>query len=131
MVTPSQRSNEQSQAEVLRHSQIAPQYLELHSTSSSHTSPSLIKQTESVELWNTYERLLFSCLTSGDKKTAHMCLERLTGRFGPSNERVMGLKGMYLEAIAETNQDLEKNLRDYENILSQNPVNGVSARYST
>ena len=130
MVPPAQRSNEQPQAQVLRHAQIAPQYLELHSTSASHPLPSLIKQAESVELWNTYEQLLVSCLTSGDDKTAHMCLERLTGRFGPSNERVMGLKGVYLEAIAETDRDLEKTLRDYENTLSQNPVNGVSSRYS-
>ena len=126
MATVQETSSERSHAEVLQHSQLAPQYLQKHSTSIQYAPSSFIKASESVELWNTYEQLLISCLKSGDDKTSHMCLERLTGRFGSSNERVTGLNGMHLEATADNSQDLEKVLKNHESTLLQSPTNGVS-----
>jgi hypothetical protein len=49
----------------------------------------------------------------------------LTDRFGPSNERVMALKGMYEEAVAKDNGELEKVLRGYESTLAEDPSNIV------
>jgi hypothetical protein len=71
------------------------------------------------------EQLFFSCLQTGDDRSALLCLEQLTSRFGPSNERVMGLRGLYEEAIAETQSDLENCLRKYDVSLSENPLNLV------
>lgn len=69
------------------------------------------------------EKLFFSCLQSADDKSALLCLERLTHRFGPSNERIMALRSIYDEAIAEDKPSLEGCLKKSDNILSQNPVN--------
>lgn len=117
---------EHSYAMTLQKSQSAPKYLEQHSTAYRVSSRNIFGGSESTELWNTYEQLLLSCLQTGDDKSARMCLERLSGRFGPSNERVMGLRGMYEEAIAANAQVLERILKEYESTLSKNPVNMVS-----
>ena len=50
---------------------------------------------------------------------------KLTERFGEQNERVMALKGLYEEAIAEDTQALEKVLGGYQAVLQQDPVNTV------
>ncbi|GAB1204588.1 hypothetical protein APSETT445_003244 [Aspergillus pseudonomiae] len=55
--------------------------------------------------------------------SALLCLEQLTCRFGSSNEKVMGLRGLYEEAIAENQSDLEDSLRKYDSYLSENPLN--------
>ncbi|KAL2215271.1 hypothetical protein M432DRAFT_145285 [Thermoascus aurantiacus ATCC 26904] len=103
-------------------SQQAPSFL---SRSASRPGfPSLLSSAhENSDQWAAYEQLLFACLRTGDDKSAYLCLDRLTERFGPSNERVMGLRGMYQEAIAGDTAALENVLHEYEKILSENPVN--------
>ena len=116
----------ESHPTILERAQRAPRYLEQHSTQTRFSLPSPITAAETPDQWNAYEQLLISCLQSGDDKSAHMCLERLSGRFGASNERIMGLKGMYEEAVAEGNEDLDRILRGYGDVLLRNPTNGVS-----
>lgn len=72
-----------------------------------------------------YEILFLSCLWTRDDESARRCLERLTDRFGASNERVMGLKGMYDEAVAEDIGALERTLKGYESVLAEDPTNMV------
>lgn len=80
---------------------------------------------DTAEEYGRIEQLLLACLRTGDDKSAHACLDRLNHRFGPSNERVMGLRGLYQEATAKDQPALEKCLEEYERILSENPVNVV------
>lgn len=105
-------------------SQKAPSFLS-QSASQSGFPSLLASSNEKPDQWATYEQLLFACLRTGDDKSAHLCLDQLTQRFGASNERVMGLRGMYQEAIAEDTAALENILLEYEKILSENPVNVV------
>ena len=98
----------------------------------SHPAPStkpfplsLLGSSESPETWTEYEQLVLACLRSGDDKSAHLCLERLSTRFGATDERVMGLRGLYEEATAQTSEELEDVLTEYNRILSENPVNVV------
>lgn len=86
----------------------------------SHTS------NETPETWTLYEKLFLSCLQTGDDKSAHLCLERLADRFEPSNERLMSLRGLYREAVAEDDAALTHILKDYEDVLAEDPVNAVS-----
>jgi ER membrane protein complex subunit 2 len=67
--------------------------------------------------------LFYACLRTGDDKSAHLCLEKLTQRFGDNNERVMAMRGTYQEAVAQDQSELQNILQDYNQILSQNPVN--------
>jgi tetratricopeptide (TPR) repeat protein len=78
---------------------------------------------DTAEEYGRIERLFLACLRTGDDKSAHACLDRLSERFGPSNERVMGLRGLYEEATAKDNAALAKCLEEYEKILANNPVN--------
>ena len=71
--------------------------------------------------------MLLACLRTGDDKSAHICVERLSARFGATNQRVMGLRGLYQEATAESTSDLEEILEEYNTILTENPVNVVRA----
>ena len=82
---------------------------------------------ETPETWNLYEDLFLSCLQTGDDKSAHLCLERLTDRFGLSNERLMSLRGLYREAVAEDDAALAQILKDYEDLLAEDPANSVSS----
>lgn len=84
-----------------------------------------LSSSESTDKWTIYEHLLLACLRTGDDKSARLCLERLSDRFGATNERVMGLKGMYQEAVAEDNVTLERILKGYETILVEDPTNTV------
>lgn len=72
-----------------------------------------------------YEKMLLSCLRTGDDKAAHICLEKLIQRFGATNERVMGLRGLYQEAVAEDDSALERILKEYNEVLAENPINTV------
>lgn len=81
---------------------------------------------ENPEQWIEYEQLFLICLRTGDDKAAHLCLDRLTERFGPANERIMGLRGLYQEATAKDASALEAILKEYHKILSGNAVNVVS-----
>ena len=85
----------------------------------------LLEKPETPATWTDYERLFQACLRAGDDKSAHLCLERLTLRFGASDRKVMGLRGMYQEAVASSTTDLEEVLQSYEKILRDDPMNIV------
>lgn len=114
-------------AVALKLSQQAPALLRnTPSSISSYSISSLFSTAESAELWTNYENLMLSCLRTGDEQSASICLERLTNRFGAENERVMALRGLFQEAIAEDDAALQKVLKEYENILKKDPTNMVS-----
>lgn len=50
-------------------------------------------------------------------------LERLEARFGEHNERIITLRGIYNEATAQSNADLEKVFNGYEKIMKEDPTN--------
>lgn len=95
-------------------SSIAP-----YSLSSVYAAP------ETPELWTTYENLMLSCLRTGDQQSARVCLDRLVSRFGGSNERIMALQGLYQEATAENDTELQRVLTEYDAILKGDPGNMV------
>ncbi|KAF7514191.1 hypothetical protein GJ744_004516 [Endocarpon pusillum] len=120
MALPASQSDPSS---TLQLSQKAPLLLST-ATPASHFFPlTLLEKPETPATWTDYERLFQACLRAGDDKSAHLCLERLTMRFGASDSRVMGLRGMYQEAIATSTEDLERILRSYEKILRADPMN--------
>ena len=129
--TPKSSATQQPHSDVLRLSQKAPQYLEKQAVDGSAILLPFISAPKSSEVWNTYEQLLISCLRTGDDQSAHMCLERLIKRFGATNERVMGLRGLYQEAVAEDDAALENILKEYENALVEDPANTVTLFYGT
>ena len=116
----------QTNSDALVFSQQATQYLKINSTRRTKLSLPFVSSPESTETWLMYERLLLSCLRTGDDQAAHSCLEKLIDRFGATNERVMGLRGLYQEAVAENDAVLENILREYNDVLMENPVNTVS-----
>ncbi|OCL08949.1 hypothetical protein AOQ84DRAFT_221365 [Glonium stellatum] len=101
----------------LHMSQQAPRILQSSPTSS------LLLSSETPETWTIHENLLLSCLRTGDDKSARLCLDRMTARFGRENERVMALKGMYEEAAAVDKAGLENVLKEYESTLKADPTN--------
>ena len=115
----------QSHSNALELAQKAPQYLEQQTTGRILDSIPIIPSTESTDLWMTYEKLILSCLRTGDEKSAHLCLERLIKRFGASNERVMGLRGLYQEAVATNFTELGAVLHEYESLLQEDATNTV------
>jgi alpha-beta hydrolase superfamily lysophospholipase len=70
---------------------------------------------------------MLSCLRTGDEQSANLCLARLTERFGADNERLMGLKGLFHEAVAKDDAMLKKVLEEYDSILAKDPSNMVCA----
>jgi hypothetical protein len=70
---------------------------------------------------------MLSCLRTGDEQSAHLCLERLTARFGEDNTRLMALRGLFQEAIAENDAALQRVLKEYEQILEADPTNMVGS----
>lgn len=109
----------------LRFSQQAPMILDQQATPG--ISPLTAPVRNRPEDYGLMEQLFFSCLQTGDDKSAAMCLDKLTQYFGPSNEKVMGLRGLYQEATAVDRPALEKCLHEYDTILSQNSANLVCA----
>ncbi|KAB8202265.1 putative PEP-CTERM system TPR-repeat lipoprotein [Aspergillus parasiticus SU-1] len=107
----------------LRFSQQAPVILERQLHSGKNLISALIAKQEEPEKYGIIEQLFFSCLQTGDDRSALLCLEQLTRRFGSSNEKVMGLRGLYEEAICENQSDLEDSLRKYDSYLLENPLN--------
>ena len=110
----------------LQISQQAPAILQNTPTSiSSYSVSSLYAPAETADLWTTYENLMQSCLRTGDEQSAHVCLERLTSRFGLENERVMALQGLFQEAMAEDDAALQRVLSEYDSILARDQTNMV------
>ncbi|KAJ9602263.1 Inositol phosphatase SIW14 [Cladophialophora chaetospira] len=94
------------------------------SSSVSTTFPaSMFNTTDSAELWDDLEQLLYACLRTGDDKSAFLCVEKLSERFGSTNERVMALRGLYQEATAPDESAGRKILEEYAKILMENPMN--------
>lgn len=118
---------QQTHAKALALSQEAPHHLRKYTASKIPFPIPFVSSPESAELWTTYERVLLSCLRTGDDKSAFLCLEKLIERFGASNERVMGLRGLYQESVAEDTSALEKILREYDRVLREDPTNAVRA----
>jgi tetratricopeptide (TPR) repeat protein len=83
----------------------------------------LLFSPEKFEEYREIEQLLLACLQTGDDRSALSCLNQLEQRFGASNERVLGLRGIYEEAVAEDRSSLESCLRKYDTLLLENPGN--------
>lgn len=95
----------------------------------SQQAPSFLASSESTrdtqETWLIYEQLLLSCLRTGDDKSARLCLQRLSDRFGVDSARVKALAGLYDEATANSRGELEAVLKRYQDILKEDPTNMV------
>ena len=122
LLTP---AGQQSPAEALEMSRRAPTVLDRPSVLSSLVSFPHFGRGESAEKWLALEHLFLACLRTRDDQSARRCLARLTDRFGESNERIMGLKGLYDEAVADDKAALERILRRYKSALDEDPTNSV------
>lgn len=111
----------------LQLAQQAPKLLGRPAPNQSTISLPFTGEQESPEIWTQYENLFLSCLRTRDDNSASLCLERLIKRFGATNERVMGLRGLYQEATAEDEGALTRVLTDYEKTLEEDPANMVSS----
>lgn len=117
---------QKSNSEALGLSQQTAQYLQKHASTGTSTIPiPFLSQSEHTDVWLMYEKLFLSCLRTGDDKAAFNCLEKLIDRFGAPNERVMGLRGIYQEAVAKDDAALEKVLQEYNEVLAEDSVNTV------
>lgn len=116
-----------SHAEALQVAQLAPEILRKNPASYS-ASPffSLFSPPENSNTWTIYENLLLACLRTGDNTTARQCLQRLVTRFGGNDERIEAIKGLVKEAEATNDSELEKVLKEYEEILAKDNTNVVS-----
>ncbi|KAL8941587.1 MAG: hypothetical protein Q9211_001770 [Gyalolechia sp. 1 TL-2023] len=112
-----------SNSEALSKSQEAGKYIQSKISAANAISLPFLPAQDSAELWASYENMLYSCLRTGDDKAAHFCLERLASRFGADDERIMGLRGLYQEAMAEDMSELLQILHEYDEILTENPTN--------
>jgi tetratricopeptide (TPR) repeat protein len=112
-----------SPTESLRLSQLAPKWLRSQAPSSLPYPLSLFTTSESAEQWQANENLLIACLRTGDDETASICLDKLSQRFGPDNERVQALRGLYDEATAVDEKALLSVLKSYDETLKENPAN--------
>ena len=110
-------------ASALQLAQKAPNYLSKTSSASASLPLSLLAPAESPETWLDLVQLFYACLRTGDNKAAHLCLEKLTDRFGAENDKVMAMRGMYQEAVAEDDAALRKILQEYNQVLDANPMN--------
>ncbi|KAF3915900.1 hypothetical protein AA313_de0203911 [Arthrobotrys entomopaga] len=95
------------------------------SLSLSQLAPSILNLsiTDTPEQWTLYESLLVSSLRTGDDTSARLVLQRLSDRFGNSNARIMALQGLFDEAMATNNVQLEEVLKNYEEVLKDDPTN--------
>lgn len=110
-------------ASALHIAQGAPSLLAKSSSVSTTFPASMFNTADSAELWDDLEQLLYACLRTGDDKSAFMCVEKLSQRFGPTNEKVMALRGLYQEATAPDEAAGRRILEDYAKILMENPMN--------
>lgn len=113
--------NMSSPSQVLRLSQQAPSLLQKPSPHTAAFRPTHLTSTENAEDWIQLEQLFLSCLQTGNDQSAHLFLERLIDRFGTSNERVLSLHGLYREAVAEDDAALARILKDYDDLLAEDP----------
>ncbi|KAF2854762.1 hypothetical protein T440DRAFT_416315 [Plenodomus tracheiphilus IPT5] len=104
-------------------SQKAPLILSSAPTSSLPWPLSLLFSRETPESWTIHENLFYAALRTGDEASARSILSRLEDRFGEHNERIITLRGIFNEATAQSNGDLEKVFDGYEKILREDPTN--------
>jgi tetratricopeptide (TPR) repeat protein len=110
-------------------SQKAPPILAAPPTSSLPWPLSLLFSRETPETWTIHENLLYAALRTGDDASARQILDRMTTRFGADNERIITLRGVYEEALAKDDKELEKVFQGYEKVLKADPTNfGVRKR---
>ncbi|PYH97011.1 tetratricopeptide repeat domain protein [Aspergillus ellipticus CBS 707.79] len=120
ILEPDNRSN---LVATFRLAQRAPMVLQKQSHAEENFPDTFVHNGKEAEDYGAIERLLFSCLQSGDDKSASCFIEQLAGRFDTLDEKVTGLKGLFEEATAEDHSSLEQYLRRYDLLLSKNPVN--------
>jgi ER membrane protein complex subunit 2 len=123
MATATVQRHASDPASALRIAQGAAATLARASSVSTTFPASMFNTADSPELWEDLEQLLYACLRTGDDKSAFLCVEKLSERFGATNERVMGLRGLYQEATAPDENASRKILEDYAKILMENPMN--------
>lgn len=104
-------------------SQKAPLILSHPPTSSLPWPLSLLFSRETPESWTIHENLFYSALRTGDETSARATLDRMEARFGAENERIITLRGIFNEATAQSDADLEKVFDGYEKILREDPTN--------
>ena len=104
-------------------SQKAPLILSSTPTSSLPWPLSLLFTRETPETWTIHENLLLSALRAGDDAAARQILDRMTTRFGATNERMMALKGIYDEAVAKDDAELGRIFDGYEKVLKEDATN--------
>ncbi|KAI4928717.1 hypothetical protein J4E85_005335 [Alternaria conjuncta] len=104
-------------------SQKAPLVLSTTPTSTLPWPLSLLFSRETPETWTIHENLFLSTLRTGDENAALSILQRLEARFGDHNERIITLRGIYNEATARSDAELEKVFEAYEKILRDDPTN--------
>ncbi|KXS98184.1 hypothetical protein AC578_6411 [Pseudocercospora eumusae] len=113
-----------SPSTTLKLSQCAPTFIKSQTSSFQLPYPlSLFSNSESLEKWSATENLFLATLRSGDNDSAYALLESLTDRFGLENERIAALRGLWAEATAKTPQELVDVLKNYEEILKEDPSN--------
>lgn len=103
-------------------SQAAPSFFASQSTFQLPWPLSLLSASESQEKWQIYHNIFTACLASGDNESAYLCLEELTDRFGKDNERVTALRGLYEEATAQNEKELQAVRERYEELLREDPT---------
>ncbi|PYH47282.1 uncharacterized protein BP01DRAFT_355077 [Aspergillus saccharolyticus JOP 1030-1] len=108
---------------ISRLSQQAPRILENYFSIGDTTPIVPFPNRENPGDYDILEQLAFSCLQSGDDRSALRCIDILASRFGSSNNKVTALRGLHEEATAEGRPELVKCLHEYEVILSDDPVN--------
>lgn len=112
-------------ATVLNLSQKASSLLSKSSLKPKSQLLAIVSAVEEPLEWSELEQVFLACLRSGDDESAHLCLERLTQRFGATNHRIMALRGLYQEAKAENEEDLRRILQGYNEIVKEDPMNAA------
>lgn len=123
MSTRIQHYNHDDPATAMSLSQKASSLLSKSSLKNKSQLFSIISAIEEPSEWAELEQVFLACLRTGDDESAHLCLERLTARFGAENHRIMALRGLYQEAEAKTEEDLRRILQGYNQIVKEDPMN--------
>lgn len=123
MTTEVQYYNHNDPGTVLNLSQKAASLLSKSSLKTKSQLLSLVSAIEEPSEWAELEQVFLACLRSGDDESAHLCLERLSQRFGVENHRIMALRGLYQEAEAKNEEDLRRVLQGYNQIIKEDPMN--------
>ncbi|KAK5943562.1 Inositol phosphatase SIW14 [Knufia obscura] len=123
MSTQIQYYNHDDPATAMSLSQRASTLLSKSSLKNKSQLLSIVSAIEEPSEWAELEQVFLACLRTGDDESAHLCLERLTARFGAENHRIMALRGLYQEAEAKTEEDLRRILQGYNQIVKEDPMN--------